>query len=506
MKKLNMLLFVSVNLLLIFLILGSEIVSAQNYDKKVLIHYMGWYGDSLATGDDSLRPWKCGHADQPIIGRYDSRNKSTITYHLLLAEACGIDVLVLNLKDAYDYKTLSVLLSTINAIKNDNSTSFNLKFAISIDDGDFNLMDTARVRAKFTTIRDSILAATNNYLMLNDRPVIFIFNYAGHIEAAEYRSVADAVFEPNPILAWNEIDSSVVNYVDVFYPWVQPDASGWRANGLEWGKNYLDWFYKTASNWGPVSSLNFICGGVWPGFDDRLNTCWGENRWMARQNGVVYDSTWLFIHNYNEPKPLLWVYIETWNDWNEGTEIEPGIEYGYQYLKSTVKNINTFKNTTISQDTYKFTTAESIYVAYRMIETGQRDILLFQPRLKNAIFQFLKRNYEEAEKEAIKIITPVGINSYYEKNLLSNFRLNQNYPNPFNPSTQISYSIPNANFVALKIYDVLGKEVQTLVDNFQEKGTYFINFDASQLSSGIYFFKLQAGNDLVETRKMLLLR
>jgi hypothetical protein len=58
----------------------------------------------------------------------------------------------------------------------------------------------------------------------------------------------------------------------------------------------------------------------------------------------------------------------------------------------------------------------------------------------------------------------------------------------------------------LKIYDVLGREVKTLIDNIQEKGAYLINFDASQLSSGIYFYKLQAGNDLVETRKMLLLR
>ena len=85
------------------------------------------------------------------------------------------------------------------------------------------------------------------------------------------------------------------------------------------------------------------------------------------------------------------------------------------------------------------------------------------------------------------------------------FTLNQNYPNPFNPSTKISYSIPNANFVTLKIYDVSGREVETLVSNFQNKGVYAVKFNAKHLSSGIYFYKMQAAN-FAEVRKMLLVQ
>lgn len=81
----------------------------------------------------------------------------------------------------------------------------------------------------------------------------------------------------------------------------------------------------------------------------------------------------------------------------------------------------------------------------------------------------------------------------------------QNYPNPFNPTTKISYSIPNPDFVTAKIYDMLGREIQTLVNEFQKTGTYSFNFDASKFSSGIYFYKLQVGN-YVETKKMLLMR
>ena len=99
-----------------------------------------------------------------------------------------------------------------------------------------------------------------------------------------------------------------------------------------------------------------------------------------------------------------------------------------------------------------------------------------------------------------------------ENNSLSkSFKLAINYPNPFNPSTVISYSIPNVasdfslSKVTLKIYDILGREVATLVNQKQKPGTYEINFNANYLSSGVYFYKLTAGN-LVETKKMILLR
>lgn len=85
------------------------------------------------------------------------------------------------------------------------------------------------------------------------------------------------------------------------------------------------------------------------------------------------------------------------------------------------------------------------------------------------------------------------------------FNLSQNYPNPFNPSTKINYSITEFSQVALKIYDVLGTEVATLVNEEKPAGNYEVNFNASQLSSGIYFYKLQAGN-FVSTKKMLLIK
>ena len=89
--------------------------------------------------------------------------------------------------------------------------------------------------------------------------------------------------------------------------------------------------------------------------------------------------------------------------------------------------------------------------------------------------------------------------------LPENFLLSQNYPNPFNPLTTISYSVPELSFVTLKVYDVLGNEIATLVNKENSVGSYTVEFDATTLPSGIFFYKLQAG-DFVETKKMVLMK
>jgi hypothetical protein len=85
------------------------------------------------------------------------------------------------------------------------------------------------------------------------------------------------------------------------------------------------------------------------------------------------------------------------------------------------------------------------------------------------------------------------------------FKLSQNHPNPFNPSTKISYSIPRSGFVTLKVYDMLAREIRTLVNKFQQANVYSVTFNASDLPSGVYFYKLQVG-DFSEMKKMLYLR
>ncbi|MCW9095100.1 MAG: T9SS type A sorting domain-containing protein [Ignavibacteriaceae bacterium] len=85
------------------------------------------------------------------------------------------------------------------------------------------------------------------------------------------------------------------------------------------------------------------------------------------------------------------------------------------------------------------------------------------------------------------------------------FKLYDNYPNPFNPSTTLRYSIPEASFTTLKVYDELGKEVATLVNETKSAGTYEVEFSAKDLASGIYYYTLQAGS-FSKTNKMILMK
>jgi hypothetical protein len=85
------------------------------------------------------------------------------------------------------------------------------------------------------------------------------------------------------------------------------------------------------------------------------------------------------------------------------------------------------------------------------------------------------------------------------------FALNQNYPNPFNPVTVIRYELPSNAMVKLQVFDMLGREVSTLVNERREAGIYEVVFNTSTLSSGTYFYRLQS-NTFVETKKMILLK
>ncbi len=103
--------------------------------------------------------------------------------------------------------------------------------------------------------------------------------------------------------------------------------------------------------------------------------------------------------------------------------------------------------------------------------------------------------------------TSMVVTSVEENNIPSGFSLEQNYPNPFNPETTISYKLQIASHVSLKVYDVLGREIATLVDEFKLPGVYNSTFYTlrSSLPSGVYFYKLQAGN-FSKVRKMMLVK
>jgi hypothetical protein len=117
--------------------------------------------------------------------------------------------------------------------------------------------------------------------------------------------------------------------------------------------------------------------------------------------------------------------------------------------------------------------------------------------LKNWIINRL--NWMDEELDFIDDVSEKG------KPVANNYYLFQNYPNPFNPSTMIKYKIPESGLVTIKVYDALGREIATLVNEEKPVGSYEIKFDGSNLSSGVYFYRLNF-DSFISIKKMILLK
>jgi len=128
-----------------------------------------------------------------------------------------------------------------------------------------------------------------------------------------------------------------------------------------------------------------------------------------------------------------------------------------------------------------------MYVGTAYLSSSSLDLAVFVARTDTTLY-----------------IDPVGI-SNQSNSLPDNFKLYQNYPNPFNPKTKINYSIPKDGFVSIKVFDMLGREAATLVSDYKKAGNYITEFNASGLSSGVYYCKMISG-DFSDVKKMFLIK
>lgn len=158
------------------------------------------------------------------------------------------------------------------------------------------------------------------YVTYQDRPVIFIFPKRGNTDWNRVRNAVNQ-WEHPPILLYK--DQPPPQYAAAFdgeYAWVHP-SHGWDPKGGDWGKDYLEQFYKRADN----QSGKIIVGAVWPGFND-TKASWSLNRHMDRRCGQTFEDTLQLFHHYDDPEhPMPFLLIATWNDYEEGTQIETGV-------------------------------------------------------------------------------------------------------------------------------------------------------------------------------------
>lgn len=159
------------------------------------------------------------------------------------------------------------------------------------------------------------------YLRYNGRPVIFVFPKNGHTDWRRVRQAVNSWPDP-PLLLYKDIDPRVAGDFDGFYAWVHPGRGGWAPDGSNWGQSYLEHFYSEMTGRYPDK---LAVGAAWPGFDDR-RASWSRNRRMNARCGKTFaDSLRVFRRYYNDRRPLPFLLIVTWNDYEEGTAIERGL-------------------------------------------------------------------------------------------------------------------------------------------------------------------------------------
>jgi hypothetical protein len=164
------------------------------------------------------------------------------------------------------------------------------------------------------------------------------------------------------------------------------------------------------------------------------------------------------------------------------------------YMALSKDGGNTFINFKVSESWFAIT--PNNYIGHYIGVSAHNNIV-------RPVWTRIDNNYPSLWTAVVDSVTAVENNS--DQAALSKFELSQNYPNPFNPTTKINYSIPISGFVSLIVYDVLGNEIAELVSDEKQVGNYETEFDATGLSSGIYFYQLKA-DTFIETKKMLLLK
>ena len=159
------------------------------------------------------------------------------------------------------------------------------------------------------------------YLSFDGRPMIFIFPKSGRTDWARVRQALSDWASP-PLLLDKDIRTNEINNFDGFYAWVHP-THGWTGDHSDWGQGYLEDFYSRMSNKYPDK---IAVGAAWPGFNDK-KASWSRNRYMDPRCGKTFDdSLRLFRRYYTDQHPLPFLMIDTWNDYEEGTAIERGIQ------------------------------------------------------------------------------------------------------------------------------------------------------------------------------------
>ena len=305
---------------------------------------------------------------------------------------------------------------------------------------------------------------------------------------------------------WTEIDSGIGTidngYLSCFsfYSDSTIYASAWRGHIYRTTNNGTLWFRRDNG----VDSTQINC----------ITALYDEIMLAGSENGL-YRSTdqglnWSLVTGLLSNQKIRCIAKNSEGTILLGTasgQLFKSVNNGIEWHQVNIPTTGGINSITINSNNHFYLT--SYKNVYRSFDNGENWELINLGLIPNGNYGRIEINNNgyaftvlgTAVFRSIHSTTTTEENYYY----LLEFKLKQNYPNPFNPSTKISYQLPNAGVVTLKIFDVLGREIEKLVDEYKNTGSYEVEFKASNLPSGVYFYQLKAGG-FVETKKMILVK
>jgi hypothetical protein len=276
---------------------------AMGPSPEVLAVYEAWFGEP-----------------KHISVGYSSHDSAVIRTQIRKAKEMGISGFVVDwYGDREPFIDKSYALVQAAAAKD--------KFKVAMMYEESGQEDSAadEVIADLTMFHDTYLASNapghQAYLTYEGRPLIFVFPHGHHTDWAQVRTAVDKWSAP-PLLIQENLPGPHPDAFDGFYPWVQPGPKGWAPDGSNWGEPYLADFYHTMATKYPDK---MTVGGAWPQFDDK-KASWGLNRHISARCGQTYKDTFdLWRKFFPAGETIPFMMIGTWNDYEEGSEIETGI-------------------------------------------------------------------------------------------------------------------------------------------------------------------------------------
>ena len=489
----------------LFVATASGQDSGASQAPRILVHYMPWYQAKPFAPTwgwhwtmDHFNPDVLDMSDRreiashfyPLIGPYDSRDEDVIEYHVLLMKVAGIDGVIVDwygTSGLFDYPLIhDATQRTFNAIRHAG-----LSFAVCYEDQTVkHLIDrgaltagqaVAHAQEQMEFVRDEWIADPA-YLRLDDAPVILNFGPQYFASSAQWEQILSVLDEP---AAFFTLDERLTPVATGAFAWPPMHIAGGRTLSRGDLDRYLNLFYA----YGRLEWPAFI-GGAFPGFHDIYEEAGAGASYgfLDSRDGQTFSST--LDRALDENSPL--IQIATWNDFGEGTNIEPTREYGYQFLLEVQEAAAALRD--LPYTAADLETPLALYELRKHFSGRATE----QVRLDEAAQLIISGDTESARALLATLSGSERRSEVPERRLELEV-----YPNPATNGATISVTLRQAGMLDISLFDVLGREVATIANGHRTHGQINLEWTATDVGPGFYFVRARHGGRSTTERLIL---